>query len=105
MATTLGTERIVLIARELTKMFEQLHRCSLGEAAAWLEADPDRRRGEFVLIAEGAAVRDRGVKLDWERALTTLLAELPLAHAVSLACHLTRANKKPLYSPPPELAP
>ena len=55
MATTLGTERIVLIARELTKMFEQLHRCSLGEAAAWLEADPDRRRGEFVLIAEGAA--------------------------------------------------
>ncbi|HKB63128.1 MAG TPA: 16S rRNA (cytidine(1402)-2'-O)-methyltransferase [Burkholderiales bacterium] len=104
MATTLGTERIVLIARELTKMFEQLHRCSLGEAAAWLEADPDRRRGEFVLIAEGAAVRDRGVKLDWERVLTTLLAELPLAHAVRLACKLTGAKKKAVYARALELA-
>jgi len=104
MATTLGTERIVLIARELTKMFEQLHRCSLGEAAAWLEADPDRRRGEFVLIAEGAAVRDRGMKLDWERVLTTLLAELPLAHAVRLACKLTGAKKKAVYARALELA-
>jgi 16S rRNA (cytidine1402-2'-O)-methyltransferase len=104
MATTLGTERIVLIARELTKMFEQLHRCSLGEAAAWLEADPNRRRGEFVLIAEGAAVRDRGVKLDWERMLTTLLAELPLAHAVRLACKLTGAKKKAVYARALELA-
>jgi 16S rRNA (cytidine1402-2'-O)-methyltransferase len=104
MATTLGTERIVLIARELTKMFEQLHRCTLGEAAAWLEADPDRRRGEFVLIAEGAAVRDRGVKLDWERMLTTLLAELPLAHAVRLACKLTGAKKKAVYARALELA-
>jgi 16S rRNA (cytidine1402-2'-O)-methyltransferase len=104
MATTLGTERIVLIARELTKMFEQLHRCSLGEAAAWLEADPDRRRGEFVLIAEGAAVRDQGVKLDWEGVLTTLLAELPLAHAVRLACKLTGAKKKAVYARALELA-
>ena len=104
MATTLGTERIVVIARELTKMFEQLHRCVLGEAAAWLEADPDRRRGEFVLIAEGAPVRDPGAKLDWERVLTTLLAELPLAHSVKLACKLTGAKKKAVYARALELA-
>ena len=104
MATTLGTERIVVIARELTKMFEQLHRCRLGEAAAWLEGDPDRRRGEFVLIAEGAAVRDQGVKLDWERVLTTLLAELPLAHSVKLVCKLTGAKKKAVYARALELA-
>ena len=104
MATTLGTERIVVIARELTKMFEQLHRCALSEAAAWLEADPDRRRGEFVLIAEGAAVRDQGVKLEWERVLATLLAELPLAHSVRLACKLTGAKKKAVYARALELA-
>jgi len=104
MATTLGTERIVVIARELTKMFEQVHRCALSEAAAWLEADPDRRRGEFVLIAEGAPVRDQGVKLDWERVLTTLLAELPLAHSVRLACKLTGAKKKAVYARALELA-
>ena len=104
MATTLGTERIIVIARELTKMFEQFHRCRLGEAAAWLDADPDRRRGEFVLIAERAAVRDQGVKLDWERVLTTLLAELPLAHSVKLACKLTGAKKKAVYARALELA-
>jgi 16S rRNA (cytidine1402-2'-O)-methyltransferase len=104
MATTLGTERIVVIARELTKMFEQIHRCVLSEAAAWLEADPDRRRGEFVLIAEGAAVRDQDVNLDWERVLTTLLAELPLAQSVKLACKLTGAKKKAVYARALELA-
>jgi 16S rRNA (cytidine1402-2'-O)-methyltransferase len=104
MAATLGAERILVIARELTKLFEQLHRCRLGEAAAWLSAEPDRRRGEFVLIAQGAAARDEGVKLDWERVLTTLLAELPLAHSVKLACKLTGAKKKTVYARALELA-
>ena len=104
MATTLGTERILVIARELTKLFEQIHRCRLGEAAAWLGADPDHRRGEFVLIAQGAAVRDKGVKPDWERVLATLLAELPLAHAVKLACALTGAKRKTVYARALELA-
>jgi len=104
MATTLGTERILVVARELTKLFEQIHRCRLGEAAAWLGADPDHRRGEFVLIAEGAAVRDKGAKPDWERVLATLLAELPLAHAVKLACTLTGVKRKTVYARALELA-
>ena len=104
MAVTLGAERSVVIARELTKLFEQIHRCSLGEAAAWLGADADRRRGEFVLIAKGAAVRNKSAKLDWERVLATLLAELPLAHAVKLACKLTGAKKNTVYARALELA-
>jgi 16S rRNA (cytidine1402-2'-O)-methyltransferase len=98
MAKTLGAERILVIARELTKLFEQLHRCRLDEAAAWLRADPDRLRGEFVLIAQGVAARDEGVKLDWERVLATLLAELPLARSVKLACKLTGAKRKTVYA-------
>jgi len=42
-----GPERTLVIARELTKLFEQIHRCGLGEAADWLRADTDR----------GAAIR------------------------------------------------
>jgi len=80
MSTALGPERVLVIARELTKLFEQIHRCRLGEAAAWLREDTDRQRGEFVLIAEGNAARRESAKLDWERVLTTLLAELPRAH-------------------------
>jgi 16S rRNA (cytidine1402-2'-O)-methyltransferase len=104
MAVALGAERTVVIARELTKLFEQFHQCVLSEAAAWLRADPDRRRGEFVLIAQGAAVRDKGVNPDWERVLATLIAELPLAHAVKLACKLTGAKKNTVYARALELA-
>jgi 16S rRNA (cytidine1402-2'-O)-methyltransferase len=98
MSAALGPERILVIARELTKLFEQIHRCVLSEAAAWLRGDTDRQRGEFVLIAEGAAARIESAKLDWERVLTTLLAELPLAHAVKLACKLTGAKKNAVYA-------
>jgi len=44
------------------------------------------------------------VKLEWERVLTTLLAELPLAHSVKLACKLTGAKKKAVYARALELA-
>ena len=76
----------------------------MGEAAAWLREDADRRRGEFVLIAEGVAARNESAKLDWERVLTTLLAELPLAHAVKLACKLTGAKKNAVYARALQLA-
>jgi len=104
MSAALGPERVLVIARELTKLFEQIHQCHLGEAAAWLREDPDRLRGEFVLIAEGAAARSESAKLDWERVLATLLAELPLAHAVKLACKLTGAKKNAVYARALQLA-
>lgn len=104
MSGALGPERILVIARELTKLFEQIHRCRLGEAAAWLREDTDRERGEFVLIAEGAAARSENAKLDWERVLTTLIAELPLAHAVKLTCKLTGAKKNAVYARALQLA-
>jgi len=102
MSAALGPERVLVIARELTKLFEQIHRCVLGEAAAWLRED--RERGEFVLIAEGAAARSENAKLDWERVLTTLIAELPLAHAVKLTCKLTGAKKNAVYARALQLA-
>lgn len=45
-----GNRRIVL-ARELTKKFEQVIRCTLDEAVAKYDAEPPK--GEFVLILEG----------------------------------------------------
>ena len=98
MSAMLGPGRVLVIARELTKLFEQIHQCVLGEAAAWLREDTNRQRGEFVLIVEGATARSESAKLDWERVLTTLLAELPLAHAVKLACKLTGAKKNAVYA-------
>ena len=49
-ATRCGASRWVAMGRELTKKFEEVHRCRAAEAPAWLEADPNRRRGEYVLV-------------------------------------------------------
>jgi 16S rRNA (cytidine1402-2'-O)-methyltransferase len=99
LVVVLGPERGLVVARELTKRFETIHRCRLGEASAWLAADPDRVRGEFVLIVDApGAVMQAGDDADaQDRMLSTLLAELPVAQAVRLAVKLTGAPRNRLY--------
>jgi 16S rRNA (cytidine1402-2'-O)-methyltransferase len=96
LAATLGTAREVVIARELTKRFESIHRCLLGDAVAWIDADPDRQRGEFVLLVDARAAAAEPEDAH-DATLALLLAELPLARAVKLAVALTRAPKNRLY--------
>ena len=90
-------DRHVVIARELTKRFETIARVPLAEARAWIEADPDRTRGEFVLVIDGVPV-ERSPAIDPRKVLETLLAELPLKQAVALAVKLTGAKRNELYS-------
>ena len=98
LASTLGSDRELVIARELTKRFETIHRCRLGEAASWLAGDPDRVRGEFVLVvAASAATKPQHQTDAHDDTLRALLAELPVAQAVRLAVALTGAPRNRLY--------
>lgn len=90
-------ERDVVICRELTKRFESITRLPLAGARAWVEADQDRRRGEFVLVIEGRPA-ERAAGLDPRAVLETLLGELPLKQAVALAAKLTGARRNDLYA-------
>jgi 16S rRNA (cytidine1402-2'-O)-methyltransferase len=94
---TLGSERNVVLARELTKMFESVHACTLGAARSWLAEDPNRLRGEFVVVVAGAAENEQAKTEEAERILRLLLAELPLAQAVKLAAEITGARRNVLY--------
>lgn len=96
LAAMLGSGRSLVLARELTKMFEEFHRCPLGDAAAWLQENPDRRRGEFVLLVEGASGAEPAQ--EWERMLGVLLEEMPLARAVKLTCRIAGAKKNAVYA-------
>jgi 16S rRNA (cytidine1402-2'-O)-methyltransferase len=99
LAATLGAKREIVIARELTKLFEAIHRCRLDEASAWLAADPNRQRGEFVLIVSGAREeKQEGLPAEAERVLRLLLAELPLKQSAALAAAITGARKNELYA-------
>jgi 16S rRNA (cytidine1402-2'-O)-methyltransferase len=97
MARILGGKRRVVIARELTKIFEEIQDCSLDSAASWLVEKPERSRGEFVLVIGPAASREAGHVDAWERVLRILLAQLPLSQAVTLAAKITGGTRKPLY--------
>lgn len=99
LAEILGGERDIVIARELTKLFEAIHRCRLDEAGAWLAADANRLRGEFVLLVSGAqAAAQEGLPPEAERVLRLLLAELPLKQSAALAAAITGARKNELYA-------
>jgi 16S rRNA (cytidine1402-2'-O)-methyltransferase len=89
-------DRDVVIARELTKRFETITRLPLAGASAWVAAEDDRRRGEFVLVVEGRPVAD-STAADARAVLATLLAELPLKQAVALAVKITGGKRNELY--------
>ena len=97
MAAAFGGERPVTIARELTKLFETIHACRLGEAAAWLAADANRIKGEFVLLVEGASEAGAADAGAARRVLEILLRELPLKQAVKLAAEIGGGKRNELY--------
>ena len=99
LAAVLGGEREIVIARELTKLFEAIHNCRLDQASAWLAADANRQRGEFVLIVSGAQAQPAaGLSAESERVLRLLLVEMPLKQAAALAAAITGARKNELYA-------
>jgi 16S rRNA (cytidine1402-2'-O)-methyltransferase len=95
-------QRLLSCCRELTKQFESIHTLPAADFPAWLAEDTQRLRGEFVLVlhaapAEPAAEEADALPAEAERALRTLLAELPLKQAVSLAATLSGAPRNALY--------
>lgn len=90
-------QRQVVFARELTKLFEEIHRCPLSEALAWVKADPHREKGEFVVLVEGAQEEADAADAEAERILNILLAECSVKQAASLAAQITGRKKNALY--------
>jgi 16S rRNA (cytidine1402-2'-O)-methyltransferase len=87
------------VCRELTKQFETVHTLAASGLPAWLAADPNRTRGEFVLVVHALAPRtdaDTDAAAH-DRTLRVLLAQLPLKQAVGLAAELTGAPRNALY--------
>lgn len=92
-----GGERHVVLARELTKRFESIHRCLLGDAPAWLAGDSDRQRGEFVVIVSGSSQVETEDEAEARRVLEVLLEELPVKQAAALAAQIVGRRKNELY--------
>ena len=98
LAKILGGNRQITFCRELTKTFETIYTCPVSLSSAWLQADANQQRGEFVLLIEAApVVETQEMSDEARRVLKCLLAELPLKQAVALATDITQFKKNDLY--------
>jgi 16S rRNA (cytidine1402-2'-O)-methyltransferase len=97
LASAFEPTRQIVLARELTKLFEEIHRCRLSEAAAWLAQDANRQKGEFVILVEGTSASVDADDAEADRTLAILLAELPVKQAAALAAQITGQKKNALY--------
>lgn len=72
---TFGPERRIALCRELTKLYEEIRRTTLGQAVEWYEAHPPK--GEFVLVVEGGCfqVADQATLEDGVARVEALRAE------------------------------
>ena len=95
-----GRARAVTLCRVLTKQFETVATMPAADLPAWLAADANRLRGEFVLVLHALAptVDTDADAVRHDSTLNILLAELPLKQAVSLAAQLTGAPRNALYA-------
>ena len=97
-ALALLGERPITLAREITKQFEDIATMPASELAGWLQASPQRVKGEFAIVLHPVAPpQDDGVGAEAERILKLLLAELPTKSAVKLAAEITGTSRNTLY--------
>ncbi|WP_440874679.1 16S rRNA (cytidine(1402)-2'-O)-methyltransferase [Thalassotalea sp. PLHSN55] len=94
---TLGGQRYVVIARELTKTFETIHSDTAENLLAWLQQDPNQLKGEMVLIIEGHKVDPNAISPQILATLELLVKELPPKKACAIAASIYGVKKNTLY--------
>ncbi|MGH8072926.1 MAG: 16S rRNA (cytidine(1402)-2'-O)-methyltransferase [Lysobacter sp.] len=92
-----GAARPAVLARELTKLFETVLDGGLGTLLERVAADPNQRKGEFVLVVEGAGEDADARLMEGQRLYLKLSEHLPPSTAAKLAAELSGAPRKALY--------
>ncbi len=94
-----GETKEIVLAKEITKLYEAILKKSLAEVLSWLREDEKRQQGEFVILLENTAQRqaDSQVTLPLDDLLNALLAQMKLKEAVALLANLSHLPKNTLY--------
>jgi 16S rRNA (cytidine1402-2'-O)-methyltransferase len=94
---TLGGQRYVVIARELTKTFETIYSDSAENLLTWLSQDSNQLKGEMVLIIEGHKSLTDDIPSQVVATLKLLVDELPPKKACAIAAQIYGVKKNTLY--------
>ena len=99
MQQVFGDQRLVCLAKELTKAFETIKTATLPALIEYLQADEAHQKGEFVLLVAGVDKDDQTQGRDLlEQLLPLLLEEMGASKAAKLAAKITGLDKKTCYN-------
>jgi len=98
-----GAERLITLARELTKRFETIYSGTVAEVREKLAADPGGGKGEFTLVIAGSPVQQTVEMQELERVVSILLQSVSASQAAALAAEITGVKKREAYSVATEL--
>lgn len=96
LAAALDPDREIVVARELTKQFEELWRGTLGEGAARWSSD-EAARGEFTLVIGGATAAPPNWAAAVEAAEEAIAAGASMTEAVRQVAMATGLRRRELY--------
>jgi 16S rRNA (cytidine1402-2'-O)-methyltransferase len=96
-ATAFGGERRAVLARELTKLFETVLDGTHAQLHGQVVGDANQRKGEFVLLVQGAGDVAVARIAEGRRLYAKLGEHLPPSTAAKLAAELSGAPRKALY--------
>jgi 16S rRNA (cytidine1402-2'-O)-methyltransferase len=91
-----GSERQAVIAKEITKLHENIQRATLAEILEWLNSDRNLSKGEFVVVIQG----DKADQFDTQEAkriLKILLAGHSVKEAAKLTSEIMQGNRNDIY--------
>ncbi len=95
-----GSEREVVVARELTKLHETLYCGPLGTVSAAMRCDENAARGEIVIVLSGAKDEDLTATGDEHKArqmVDILSHQMPKADAIKLVAEWTGLKRNRVY--------
>jgi len=92
-----GEQRQAALVKEISKRYEHAYRAPLIDLLVWLQAEPARQKGEFVVLIQGAEQKVSELDVQSQQTMQILCAELPLKQASLLGSQLTGLSKKVLY--------
>ena len=95
--SVMGSDRRIIVARELTKLFETIYRGPVSEVLRRVQAACKNRKGEFTIIVAGKAGHREELEMKIDAWLKVLLEELDIKTAVKMVCRMTNCKRNMVY--------
>lgn len=93
-----GSDRYIVMARELTKTWETIYGDTLGNLIEWLNEDSNRTKGEIVLIVEGKSeTEEESFSPQAVKLFQLLTNEMPMKKAAGIVAETFSYKKNALY--------